>query len=67
MAADYQRWEFEVALRDIETHQLDRRRVLRSRSPELGRQEIEDQLSARKRTAEITSGHPPTDPTPSPR
>jgi hypothetical protein len=24
MAADYQRWEFELALRDIEAHQLDR-------------------------------------------
>jgi len=35
-----QRWEFELALDEIQTHQLGRPRVLRSRTPELVRQEI---------------------------
>jgi len=35
-----QRWEFELALDEIQTHQLGRPRVLRSKSPEMVRQEI---------------------------
>jgi Insertion element 4 transposase N-terminal/Transposase DDE domain len=41
LAALYrQRWEFELTLDEIETHQMPRSRVLRSKSPELVRQEI---------------------------
>jgi hypothetical protein len=41
LAALYQqRWEFELTLDEIETHQMPRSRVLRSRTPELVRQEI---------------------------
>lgn len=36
----HDRWEFELALREIEIHQIHHRRVLRSRSPEMVRQEI---------------------------
>jgi Insertion element 4 transposase N-terminal/Transposase DDE domain len=36
----HQRWEFELALREIEMHQLHHRRVLRSKSPEMVRQEL---------------------------
>lgn len=36
----HERWEFELALDEIQTHQLGRPRVLRSKSPELVRQEI---------------------------
>lgn len=36
----HQRWEFELTLDEIETHQMPRSRVLRSKSPELVRQEI---------------------------
>lgn len=36
----HQRWEFELALDEIQTHQLGRPRVLRSRTPDLVRQEI---------------------------
>ena len=36
----HQRWEFELALDEIQTHQLGRPRVLRSRTPDLIRQEI---------------------------
>jgi hypothetical protein len=36
----HQRWEIELALDEIETHQLGHPRVLRSRSPQLVRQEI---------------------------
>lgn len=36
----HERWEFELALREIELHQLHHRRVLRSKSPEMVRQEI---------------------------
>ena len=39
-AAYHQRWEFEIALDEIETHQIGHSRVLRSKSPELIRQEI---------------------------
>lgn len=39
-AAYHQRWEFEIALDEIETHQTGHSRVLRSKSPELIRQEI---------------------------
>ncbi|MBB5800613.1 hypothetical protein F4560_000381 [Saccharothrix ecbatanensis] len=35
-----QRWEFELTLDEIETHQMPHGRVLRSKSPELVRQEI---------------------------
>jgi Insertion element 4 transposase N-terminal/Transposase DDE domain len=35
-----QRWEFELTLDEIETHQMSHHRVLRSRTPELVRQEI---------------------------
>ena len=35
-----QRWEFEIGLDEIEVHQMGRPRVLRSRSPELVRQEV---------------------------
>ena len=35
-----QRWEFEIALDEIETHQIGHSRVLRSKSPEMIRQEI---------------------------
>ncbi|WP_425550425.1 IS4 family transposase, partial [Actinopolymorpha pittospori] len=41
LAALYsERWEFEVALDEIEIHQLGQGRVLRSKSPEMVRQEI---------------------------
>jgi hypothetical protein len=41
LAALYQqRWEFEIGLDEIETHQMGRPRVLRSKLPELVRQEI---------------------------
>jgi hypothetical protein len=41
LAAAYaQRWEFEIALDEIETHQIAHTRVLRSKSPEMVRQEI---------------------------
>jgi hypothetical protein len=36
----HDRWEFELALREIELHHIHHRRVLRSRSPEMVRQEI---------------------------
>ena len=36
----HQRWEFELALDEIQTHQLGRPRVLRSKTPDLVRQEI---------------------------
>lgn len=36
----HERWEFELALREIELHELHHRRVLRSKSPEMVRQEI---------------------------
>jgi hypothetical protein len=41
LAALYaQRWEFELTLDEVETHQMLARRILRSRTPELVRQEI---------------------------
>lgn len=41
LAALYnQRWEFEIGLDEIEVHQMGRPRVLRSRTPELVRQEV---------------------------
>jgi hypothetical protein len=41
LAALYQqRWEFELTLDEVETHQMPRSRVLRSKSPDLVRQEI---------------------------
>lgn len=41
LAALYQqRWEFELTLDEVETHQMPSSRVLRSRTPELVRQEI---------------------------
>lgn len=41
LAALYQqRWEFELTLDEVETHQMPRLRVLRSKSPDLVRQEI---------------------------
>lgn len=39
-AAYHQRWEFEIALDEIETHQIAHSRVLRSKSPQMVRQEI---------------------------
>jgi Insertion element 4 transposase N-terminal/Transposase DDE domain len=39
-AAYHQRWEFEIALDEIETHQIAHSRVLRSKSPAMVRQEI---------------------------
>lgn len=39
-AAYHQRWEFELALDEIEVHQTGHLRVLRSKSPEMVRQEI---------------------------
>jgi IS4 transposase len=39
-AAYQQRWEFEIALDEIETHQIAHTRVLRSKSPQMVRQEI---------------------------
>ncbi len=39
-AAYHHRWEFEIALDEIETHQTAHSRVLRSKSPEMVRQEI---------------------------
>jgi hypothetical protein len=39
-AAHHQRWEFEIALDEIETHQIAHSRVLRSKSPQMVRQEI---------------------------
>jgi hypothetical protein len=39
-AAYHHRWEFEIALDEIETHQIAHTRVLRSKSPEMVRQEI---------------------------
>jgi hypothetical protein len=36
----HQRWEIELAFDEIQTHQMGRPRVLRSRSPEMVRQEI---------------------------
>ncbi|MFJ7062903.1 hypothetical protein ACIQVA_35385 [Streptomyces microflavus] len=39
-AAYHQRWEFEVALAEIETYQRGPARPLRSKSPEMVRQEI---------------------------
>ena len=38
--AYHQRWEFEIALDEIETHQIAHSRVLRSKSPQMVRQEI---------------------------
>ncbi|HEX2313518.1 MAG TPA: IS4 family transposase [Thermomonospora sp.] len=41
LAALYQqRWEFELTLDEIEVHQMPRSRLLRSKTPELARQEI---------------------------
>lgn len=41
MAVLYQqRWEFEITLDEIETHQMSKNRVLRSKTPELVKQEI---------------------------
>jgi len=41
LAARYQqRWEFELTLDEVETHQMSHNRLLRSRTPELVRQEI---------------------------
>ena len=41
LAALYQeRWEYEIGLDEIETHQMGRPRVLRSKSPEMVRQEL---------------------------
>lgn len=41
LAACYQqRWEFEISLDEIETHQIAHSRVLRSKSPEMIRQEL---------------------------
>jgi hypothetical protein len=41
LAALYeQRWEFEIGLDEVETHQIGGERVLRSKKPELVRQEI---------------------------
>jgi Insertion element 4 transposase N-terminal/Transposase DDE domain len=39
-AAYQQRWEYEISLREIETHMLDPGTGLRSKSPELVRQEL---------------------------
>jgi len=39
-AAYHHRWEFEIALDEIETHQIAHSRVLRSKSPQMVRQEI---------------------------
>jgi hypothetical protein len=39
-ACYHQRWEFEIALDEIETHQIAHSRLLRSKSPEMVRQEI---------------------------
>jgi hypothetical protein len=39
-AVYHQRWEFESSLAEIETHQRGSRRILRSHSPDLVRQEI---------------------------
>jgi IS4 transposase len=39
-AAYQQRWEYEISLREIETHMLDPGAGLRSKSPELVRQEL---------------------------
>lgn len=39
-ACYHERWEFENALDEIETHQVGHSRVLRSKSPEMVRQEI---------------------------
>lgn len=39
-ACYHERWEFEIALDEIETHQIAHSRVLRSQSPEMVRQEI---------------------------
>lgn len=36
----HQRWEIELSFREIEIHQVGHRRVLRSKSPEMARQEI---------------------------
>ena len=36
----HERWEFEIGLDEIETHQLGHPRVLRSRTPTLVRQEV---------------------------
>jgi Insertion element 4 transposase N-terminal/Transposase DDE domain len=36
----HRRWEFELSLNEIETHQLGHNRVLRSKTPELVKQEI---------------------------
>jgi hypothetical protein len=35
-----QRWEFELTLDEVETHQMSHSRVLRSKTPELVKQEI---------------------------
>jgi hypothetical protein len=45
-AAYHQRWEFEIALDEIQTHQIAHSRVLRSKSAEMVRQEIWGILSA---------------------
>ena len=39
-ACYHQRWEFEIALDEIETHQIAHSRVLRSKTPHMVRQEI---------------------------
>ena len=39
-ACHHQRWEFEIALDEIETHQIAHSRLLRSKSPQMVRQEI---------------------------
>jgi hypothetical protein len=39
-AAYHQRWEIELSFDDIETHQTGHHRVLRSKTPELVKQEI---------------------------
>jgi hypothetical protein len=39
-AAYHQRWEIEIAFDEIETHQIAHSRVLRSKSPQMVRQEI---------------------------
>jgi hypothetical protein len=36
----HRRWEFELSLNEIETHQIGHQRVLRSKTPELVEQEI---------------------------
>jgi hypothetical protein len=58
-AAYHQRWEFEIALDEIETHQIAHSRVLRSQSPEMVRQEIWGTLLAHYaiRTLMVEAAH----------